>query len=416
VRRALIYLVVALVVGGAVGTLMARDPGYVLVTYRDMSFETSLWFALFALIGGYLILRVVVWIGVRIMRSGAGVAAWQQNRRSRIAVERTTRGLVLIGEGDWNGARKALLADAENVDSSLINYLGAARAANEIGDSEQRDALLQQAAESTAGSTLAVALIRAELQMAAGQVREAVETLLAAKSGSPNHPRVLRLLAECYERSGDWGELLALAPELHRRGGMPADQWHASLRRWAIGFFQHPPAGAAAEVAQQLIDQWNALDKDVRSDPELIAACVSALLDVDANAAAESTLSKALKQDWHDNLVALYGRVRLEPADRQIATAEGWLKARPNDPTLLLALGRIALSMRDWTKAREYLEASLKQRRSAEVYGELGRLCLAVGERARATELLAQAVELDGRLPKLPLPDAAQLDASAAHS
>ena len=32
-KRLLVFLVIALVVGGAVGTLMARDPGYVLVTF-----------------------------------------------------------------------------------------------------------------------------------------------------------------------------------------------------------------------------------------------------------------------------------------------------------------------------------------------------------------------------------------------
>ena len=59
-RRVLIYLVIALVVGGAVGTLMSRDPGYVLVSYADMSLETSLWFALLALIVGYFLLRFII--------------------------------------------------------------------------------------------------------------------------------------------------------------------------------------------------------------------------------------------------------------------------------------------------------------------------------------------------------------------
>ena len=412
-RRALIFLVVALVVGGAVGTLMARDPGYVLVTYEDMSLETSLWFALFALIGGYFVLRLVVWIVVRLMRSGTGVAAWQQNRRVRGAQARTTRGLLLAGEGDWSGARKALLADAEHIESGLINYLAAARAANELGDAAQRDALLQKAGESTPGSTLALALTQAELQIAAQQYRPAIETLLSAKTGSPNQPRILQLLSECYERLGDWKSLLGLAPELQRRNAMSAGALRAARLRWAIAFFEHPPAGA--DLAQQLIVEWNALDKDVRTDSALIAACAKALMDAGANDEAEATLSKALKQEWSEELIALYGRVRVERTDRQLATAEGWLKTRPNDAALLLALGRIALVNRDWTKAREYLEASLKERRGAEVYGELGRLCLAMGERARATELLAQAVDMGGQLPKLPLPEAAP-DTTAARS
>ena len=86
----------------------------------------------------------------------------------------------------------------------------------------------------------------------------------------------------------------------------------------------------------------------------------------------------------------------MDGVDRRRATAESWLKTRPNDATLLLALGRIAPASRDWVNAREYFEASLKQRRSAEMYAELGRLCLAMGERPRAAELLAQSLELSG--------------------
>jgi len=413
-RKLLIFLVVALVVGGAVGTLMARDPGYVLVTFEDMSFETSLWFALLALIVGYFVVRFVFWVVTQLIRSGTGVAAWRENRRTRVAQARTIRGLLLAGEGDWPGARKALLADVENVESPLVNYVGAARAANEVGDVAERDELLKKAGESTPGATLAVALLQAELQIAARQHRSAIETLLNAKIAAPNQSRILRLLAECYEQIGDWKALLALVPELQRRGAMSADQLQASRLSWSIGYFEHPPAGT--DVAQQLIVQWNALDNDVRSDPRLIAACANALVVAGSNAEAESVLSKALKQSWNDDLVSLYGRVRVEPADRQIATAEGWLKSRPNDATLLLALGRISLAGRNWAKAREYLEASLKQRRSADVYGELGRLCLAMGERSRATELLAQALDMSGRLPVLPLPETPVGDANAARS
>src|SRR5262249_12395380 len=142
-RRLLVALVIALVVGGAVGTLMIRDPGYVLITYDDMSLETSLWFALLALLVGLFVVRLVFGVVARIARGGAGIAAWQQNRRARVAQARTTRGLILVGEGDWAGGRKALLADAKDLEAPWVNYVGAARAANEMGDASDRDALIE---------------------------------------------------------------------------------------------------------------------------------------------------------------------------------------------------------------------------------------------------------------------------------
>ena len=390
-RRALIYLVVALIVGGAVGTLMSRDPGYVLVSYEDMSVETSLWFALLALFVGYFLVRVVVGLLMRLVRTGAGVAAWQQNRRARVAQARTVRGLLLAAEGDSAGARKALAADAAVVDLPLVNYLGAARAANEIGDVADRDVLLQKASESTPGATLAVGLTQAELQIVAQQYAAATQTLVTLKTTSPNQPRVLRLLAECHEKQNDWNALLALAPELQKRAVMTPEVLRSALQRWTVAWFD-----SASVPAPSLVMQWNALDKELCADPRVIAAYVQALLKVKAGDEAEATLSKTLKQEWNDDLVALYGRIPMDGVDRRRATAESWLKTRPNDATLLLTLGRIAAASRDWVNAREYFEASLKQRRSAEVYAELGRLCLAMGERPRAAELLAQSIELSG--------------------
>jgi len=400
-RRLLAALVAALVVGGAVGTLMVRDPGYVLMTYDDMSLETSLWFALLALLVGYFVLRLVFGLIRRIARGGAGIAAWQQSRRARVAQARTTRGLLLVGEGDWAGGRKALLADAQDLEAPWVNYVGAARAANELGDARDRDALIEKAVAATPGSAFAAAMLQAELQIAASQHRESVATLLKAKQDAPSQPRLLALLTTSYECLGDWDALLALAPELKRRGVYSAEAFRAAQLRWWAALCEQT---AAANRAVQLSERWSNADKELRDDPRAVSAYARALANAGAAADAESTLAKSIARDWNTDLVALYGRI-VDRADRQLATAEGWLKARPNDAVLLLALGRLAAANRDWNKAREYFEASLKQQRSAEVYGELGRLCLALGERPRASELLAQGLELSGQLPALPLPN-----------
>ena len=284
-----------------------------------------------------------------------------------------------------------------------MNYIGAARAANETGDANDRDALLEKAQARTSGSSLAAALTRAELQIAAQQYRPGVTTLLDAKQDAPNHPRVLRLLTVCYEALRDWDALLAIAPELKRRGLLGADA-QASMLRWALGALELPATGSTADFVRQLGDRWIAIDQELRNDPRLVAAYADALARVGATAEAETVLSTVISRAWNPDLVTQYGRLPGIAGDQRRRTAEAWLKTRPNDPTLLLALGRIALAEQQLPVAREYLEASLKQQRSADVYGELGRLCLALGERTRATELLAQSLELSGRFAALPTP------------
>jgi HemY protein len=387
-RRVLIYFVLALVAGGAIGTLMTRDPGYVLLTYAGMSLETSLWFALLMLVVGYFLLRLIIRIGSGLMRGGAGIQSWQQNRRARNARERTVRGLLLAGAGDWSGARKALVAVAEQADVPLVNYLVAARAANELGDTADRDQLLQKANDSTPDSTLAVANAQAELQMAARQYGPAVKTLLTIKDTS-GQVRALQMLVQCYEQLGAWPELLMLAPELERRRAMAPETLRAGLKRWWLGFFQNRTT-ATDDTTERLMGQWRTAGKDLRGDSELILAEVEALVRNGDAGAAEESLRKAIGEGWNADLVARYGRLRSPQVDRQLGAAEGWLKGHPDDSVLLLALGRLALMNSDQAKAKEYFEASLNLRRDGEVNDELGRLYVATGDHARGAELLAQ--------------------------
>ena len=40
-------LLIVIIFAGILGTLIARDPGYILIVYQDYSLQTSLWVGLF---------------------------------------------------------------------------------------------------------------------------------------------------------------------------------------------------------------------------------------------------------------------------------------------------------------------------------------------------------------------------------
>ncbi len=105
-------------------------------------------------------------------------------------------------------------------------------------------------------------------------------------------------------------------------------------------------------------------------------------------------------------MVTLYGTLCGHDPKAQLHAAEGWLKQQPDDAQLLLALGRLALQNRLWDKAREYLEASLAQSRSATACAELARLLAHQGEIARSNQLFQEGLGLlEHPLPSLPLPE-----------
>jgi len=103
--------------------------------------------------------------------------------------------------------------------------------------------------------------------------------------------------------------------------------------------------------------------------------------------------------------VNLYGRIPGDKADEQLIMAENWLKERPNNPQLMLALGRLSLRNELWGKAREYLEASLRLQRTRETAAELCRLNAHLGDYEQSVKLLRQGVLLENAgLPELPMP------------
>lgn len=408
--RMLVGILLVLLVTGWLGTLMARDPGYVLFAWDHYSLETSIWFALVFLLVVLAVLRLLMALLGIVFGSRSGVAAWNQQRLARRAQRQTTVGLLAISEGNFEKARRILVGAAERVDAPLINYLGAARAAHELADFESRDENLQHALESTPGATLAVGITQAELQISRRQWEQALATLLPLRKEAPRNAHVLRMLRSTYEALEDWRALADLIPDLRRTEVIEAAEiealerrtWRSELRRAARIEGAQDARLAALERA------WEKMPKRLRQEAELIEAFVRELLLLEADDTAEALLRASLRRDWQESLVGLYGRISRADAEKQYVAAQSWLKERPNSDVLLLTLGRLSLRTGRWVKAREFLEASARLHRTAEAFAELGRLCAHQGDVEKASEYFEESLKLQRDfLPTLPLPQAA---------
>jgi len=392
-KSGLLLIGIALLLGGLVGTLVVRDPGYVLIAYADSALETSLWFALVALVVGYFLLRLIIAVFSRTAKSGGKMGRWFQRRKDHNSRNQTVQGMLLLAQGDWTQARKLLTSSASHVETPLINYLAAARAAHELGDLDGRDSLLREARESTPGSGFAVDLTQAELQQSASQWEQCLATLLRLRDESPRHALVLKMLVDCYQHLRDYPALLELLPDAKKaKVYSDADFQALVLDGWSGRI------SAAGESVEQV---FSLLPKDLKHQPRLVACYASALQQLGQGAVALPEIKSALRQGWDSSLVRWYGELQGDQPAEQLLAAEGWLRERPNDAIVLLTLGRISLMNQEWAKAREYLEASLRQERTPEVYAELGRLCTAMGDLERGSEYLQRSLE---PLPELPLP------------
>jgi HemY protein len=409
VIRLLAGAVVVLAVAGVLGALVARDPGYVLIAWQSYSLETSVWVAI-VLLGVLLLLaRFVSGLVGSLVGSRTGLRTWNRQRLERRAQRRTTAAFLALAEGDFAKARSVLLRSAERVETPVLNYLGAARAAHELRDDEGRDRHLQQALDCTPRAARAVALTQAELQISRRHWEQALATLLSLRKEAPRNLHVLRMLRTTYLALEDWRALAELVPELRRAEAIDADDIEVLERRvWRSEMARVARMEGDRDARVAALEQvWERMPKTLKREPELVEAFARELLGLKADDTAEGVLRHSLRRDWHESLVALYGRIPASDAQKQLVAAQSWLSERPNSEVLLLTLGRLALRTHQWARAREYFEGSIRLQKTAEGYGELARLCARLGEHERAAELYGECVRLQrDLLPDLPLPPA----------
>lgn len=403
-RKLILIIVFGLAIGALFGQMMMSVPGYWLVRVGDTSYQTSFWFGLVLLLAVFVVLHFALRLLSRLINPVSRFKTWNSRSRNRTAMRRTVRGLVALTEGRWKRAEKSLVKAADDSGMPLVNYLSAALAAHYQGRYEQADSLLKRAHLSTEGADTAVGLMQAQLMLDRQQYEEALAALTRLDQHLPNHPQVLKLLKQAYISVSDWEGLRRLMPRL-------ASQQLISQEEREVLEYQ-----AYRELIVQesrLVDQngiekirnlWADMPEHLRTNTDLIVLYTEVLVHGNEQGIAERLLRHALKEHWDSRLILRYGMLDVD-AKRQLAASEKWLQERPNDPDLLLTLGRVSLRNANWDKAREYFEASQQQRPSGVVCAELARLYANLGDHNKSQLFYRQSVEmLDKSLPALPQP------------
>jgi len=394
-----IWLVV--LIGAAIGVLVARDSGYVLLSLGVYTVEMSL--ALLVLlvailfVGLYFLVRTFI----RTRRLPDDLRSWKQRRGAHKAQEAMTRGLLEMSEGNWRSAEKRLVRFADRSETPLLNYLAAARAAQLQGAHDRRDAYIRLAHEHMPSADVAVSLTQAELQLADHQLEQALATLRHLRSVAPKHTYVLRLLRRLYEQLGDWEHLRELIPELRRRKVETADELHRLEVKTHRALLD---SGFMSKDRRDLGRAWAGVPKAIRNDADIVSDYAGYLQERGDDEQAEQLLREALKQGWNRQLIELYGLLNCPQPGKHLARLEKFLKEHPDDPTLLLTLGRLSMRAQLWGKARAYLEAAISRGGPVDAYQELARLLEHMDEEDNALQLYRKALTGDKDKHQIPLP------------
>ncbi|MHB8680024.1 MAG: heme biosynthesis HemY N-terminal domain-containing protein [Rudaea sp.] len=390
-----IILIVLLAVAGAAiygWQMLAADPGLLSIRIGHTHIDTTLVFAVFALLAVWILLGLL-WRGVR-----WPLRAWKRRsqRRSR---ERFAAGLTALAEGDHRRALRALEKASHEPELHAPAQLATARAAHARGDVERTEAALDEAAKHAPAAALS---LRAQFLLEHGNA-EAALTLLKPSADRNDLPPVgWRLLAEAALLTGDAALALRAVDVLATSDALTPEALTALRARALVA------ALAATPDTETLNALWSGLPRAQRAMPEAIAAYARRASALGQPLSAMDELESALRKQWSERLVGVWGQLGPAHADTRLARAEGWLAAQPDSPALLLTLGRLCVQGKLWGKAREYLERGLALAPSGSLWETLGECMSGQGNPANAALCYRNALRIARAESTQQLSDAAR--------
>ena len=367
IRASLIFLL--LLASVWLGIQLQHDPGYLLIAIHHWTIETTVWVAIVSLILVFVVLHALLLLLHWLLHLPTSWCDWLARRRIQHAQATTRQGLIEFSEGHWQQAKNHLIKALPDTETPLLNYLTAARAAQEMGDNKLRDDYLREAQQSMPEAKIAVELTQAQLQLANRQWEQALATLRHLQDLAPHHPYVLKLLMQLYVEVKDWPQLIALLPELKRNHVVSGN---TSLQLQHQAYLQCLRDLIKQDQSQALVEFIDTLPKNLIHDPALMAEYGRYLLRNNQDAKAEALLRRCLSKEFNEQLIGIYGQIKSN--DSQLGFAESFMKSQPHSAALFLCLGRLGKNQSLWGKAKMYFEQSIEFGATPETYLELGKL------------------------------------------
>jgi HemY protein len=378
-RRLIIFLAF-LIISVWLGIVVMRHPGYLLVVSQPWLVQMPLWFAILSLIICFSLFYFLVSGVDRLNFLWFRMKNWLHIRREHKSYSKTQHGLAALIEGRWKKSEQLLLAGMNQSFEPFINYLAAAKAAQELGAFERRDKYIREAYLAAPKSDLAIGLTQAELELKQDQLEQAAATLNRLRQISPRHPRVLKMLEKVYVRLGDWKNLQSLIPNMRKARLLNGEQSEQFEKNLYCELLRSARYKSLAEIKQI----WHEIPRNMRKNPDVACEYVKQLMRFPDTKEIEEVIHKTLKQHWQPELVKIYGNLPFANINRQLVIAGAWLKIYGQRQELLLLLAKLCVRVQLWGKARDYFEKCLALGPNAEASLEYGKLLTQLGENEEA--------------------------------
>lgn len=367
---------------------VAGDPGYVLVRLRGWRVETTVVVALLIVLLAWAVLTGL-W---RLLRWPFGAMS---RRHRRISRQRLGSGLIALMEGRHGEAERDLERAARLDALRGPALLASAEAASRRGEPARALEALNRAGQA---APQAARVVRARVLRRDGKPAEALALLTPEADSGNLTPGGWHELALAALASGDPRRAMTALEPLQKSGALGAQRYAALEARVLIAAIDATTDGQALNVL------WSQLGKGQRRANAVVDAYARRAAAFGLALPAMDELESALRREWSSQLAQTWGALDGEDLDARLRRAEAWLDAHPNDPGLLLALGRMCVRQQLWGKARGYLERSLAVAPSPGAWETLGDTCVGQGDVALAQRCYRNALALSRGEATIDLP------------
>jgi len=384
-----ILLVFAAAVGLAL--LVRFNHGNVAILWPPYRIEISANLAIAGLLAGFFVLHVLLIGTSRALALPQRVRDYRARRQQEQAGAALRDSILAFFEGRLGRVERFARAAQSHPSTAGPAALIAARSAQRLHEVERRDRWLQDAAADP-GTANALLMTQAELAVEDRRTKDAVEIVERLQERGARHIVSLRTALRAYEQAERWDDVLRTLRLVEKRDAMHPTALHRLRSKAYVAVL-----GTRAGDPIAIRELWRTLRADERAIPEIAAATAAALADSGATDDARRIVEQGLDNTFSESLVATYARLSgdgVPPLRDRLERLEGWRSRYGDEPSLLLALGRVCAAEKLWGKAEEYLTLVLRRQPTVAVHAALGDLYEALGRDAEAAAQYREAARL----------------------
>ncbi len=356
--RFFIWLLILFASAIGLAVLARFNPGNVVLFYPPYRVDLSLNFFIVLLVASFALLLVIVAAVRATLAMPQRVEQYRATRQLRESGRALHEALQSYLEGRFGRAEKLAERASVSPDNAGLAALIGARAAQRLQQPARRNDWLKKA---EADDGLRTARLMTAVELLSEDVKEtdvALDALQSLNSAGIRHTQALKLALKVHQNARNWPEVLRLVRLLDKHKTL-----HPALSRRLRDMAYEALIPKASEDPEALRLLWSKVPADDRQSPAVAVQAANAFMKIGQQIEAAAIIESALATQWDSRLLRAYRHCAAPEGSatllKQIEHCEHWLRERPNDAEIALALGVLCFRQKLWGKAQRHLEQSL---------------------------------------------------------